>query len=1071
MTTQGENNKNQQGGDGRATLERGIEVFAPVDQPFEAPAKQFVPGPFYMAVEEKMPELETEGPSKSAIDGVNSARTMDENIGRRDLLKVFSAGTLLASAACVRRPVETAVPYVQQPTDQFPGEAVYYATTCGDCSVGCGILVKTREGRPVKLEGNPRHPMSQGAMCTLGQSGLQALYHPERLKSPQVKEGSSWKDVTWDESLSSIAKGISDPKRVAILANGSTGNRHAFFEEFLTKIGGEATQLYTYEPNSIYAYTAAAHKIAFGHECLPRVDFRDVNLIVSVGSDFLDIGTSSVFLAKGFAQTRDFAQTGTSSKLVQFEASLTLTGSKADDRKVIKPGSEILVALGLLQAMVEDGGSRAPEPVKARAKALVEAQSSALAELEAVTGIGKDYFDALAKEIFASRVIFFAGASATFDANGTALQLVTIALNELAEVYGKRLFIDRGWVKSPVRPGDLERFAKDLPNIETLIVIDSNPAFNLPPAWGWKEKIAGVKNLISVQSFPTETDDSAHIRLPAHHYLESWGDEQPVAGYWSTRQPVVRPISGSWQTEDILMWVAANLQKPMGYKDYESYLKKKWVPLQKDLGANVPYDLFQKVVLRRGVVGQLETFSPTPLADLAATVKVSPPIKDGMVLLTPLDVRLHDGRGATRPILQEIGDGLTTVTWDTWVALNPATCVQLGVKRNDVVKVETEKGSFEAAVYPLPGLHPSAIVVPRGNGRASNVSMISAGYGVDPLTAISAGADSVTGLPNTSGVAAKITKTGATHWLAAMQKHNDIANRLDIVKKISVADANKQRNQKKKLDEVPDLYPALKPAEYRWGLSVDLSKCTGCGACMVACGQENNVPQVGREQIRKGREMHWIRLDRYFSGPVANPQVTFQPVMCQQCNHAPCEGVCPVYATTHDPEGINAMTYNRCVGTRYCGNACPYKVRRFNWFTFAFEVGQKEHTRSLRAMNPDVTVRIRGIMEKCSFCVQRLREAKHAAKLAGETVKDGTVRVACQQVCPSDALVFGNLLDPTSRISRSRQDNRAYLMLGGEPEHGHYGLKTLPNVNYLAQVTHGPVAGGDAAAHGAEPEH
>jgi molybdopterin-containing oxidoreductase family iron-sulfur binding subunit len=310
---------------------------------------------------------------------------------------------------------------------------------------------------------------------------------------------------------------------------------------------------------------------------------------------------------------------------------------------------------------------------------------------------------------------------------------------------------------------------------------------------------------------------------------------------------------------------------------------------------------------------------------------------------------------------------------------------------------------------------------------------------------------------------------GRIYRLAAQQKSSDIGNRHDIVKTVSLSQAAVNVDKEKNLDKVPDLYPELPQAEYRWGMSVDLDKCTGCGSCMVACSIENNVPQVGREQVLLGREMHWIRLDRYFKGSSDNPEVTFQPVMCQHCNHAPCEAVCPVFATTHDAEGINSQTYNRCVGTRYCANACPYKVRRFNWWTHKWNViGERPVDRNPRAMNPDVTVRTRGIMEKCTFCVQRIRDAKHVAKERAGKVADGEVKTACQQSCATNAISFGDLNDPRSRVSALRKDSRAYLMLGGDPEHGHYGIKTLPNVSYLAKVSHKEQA---ESGHGASEQH
>ena len=486
------------------------------------------------------------------------------------------------------------------------------------------------------------------------------------------------------------------------------------------------------------------------------------------------------------------------------------------------------------------------------------------------------------------------------------------------------------------------------------------------------------------------------------------------------------------------------------------FLRERWDGIHKLLAGQVEFDVFFNAVLRRGFSGRLSKQSVRPLSNLNASFKYKEPETGEFVLLSNLDTRLRDGIGASRPVLQEVGDSMTTIAWDSWVAMNPEKVKAMGLRRNDVLKITGPGGSsIEAAVYPLPGLHPNCIVVPRGNGHAEGISKITDNNGVDPLQLYSKREDPLTGDPCTSVQAVTVERTGRYYRLAYQQKHNDIANRKDIVKTLTMEKAKTDMTKTVDLDTVPDLYPKLDVGvEYRWGMSVDLTACTGCSSCMVACAQENNVPQIGRDEIVMGREMHWIRLDRYFRGDVNNPDVTVQPVMCQHCNHAPCEAVCPVYATTHDPEGINAQTYNRCIGTRYCANACPYKVRRFNWYTHKWNViGERKVDRNLRALNPDVTVRTRGIMEKCNFCYQRIRDAKHTAKEQGKKVTDGLLQTACQQACPTNAITFGDLNNNRSMAARLRQDNRAYLMLGADPSHGHYGIKTLPNVSYLKKVT------------------
>lgn len=1049
--------------------ERGPVIFGPVDGPLERPAETIVDGPLYMDTDEVMPELASRHSAAEQKDEARKALAI--NLDRRDFLKLFSATAVASSAACVRRPVEKAIPYVNQPVDFVPSVANHYATTCGECPAGCGMVVKTREGRPVKIEGNPEHPVSLGATCTLGQGSLQGLYHPERRKSPAFKRADRTDSLSWEDSYEILAKQFAG-KKVGIFTGGSTGNRHQFYREWLQKIGSSPANLYTYESNGLYAAITKAHDMAFGVEVMPRIDLRQVRTIVGIGADFLDVGTSPVFFAKNFSEARNL-KGGRMARLVQFESAMTITGGRADDRHPIAPNSELVTALLLMKALVDRPEAKGSAATKAIARKILASNAAVVASAPDAVGVGVEVFDTLATQMLANPSVVFAGGTHGFDDNATRLQLAAIVLNELCGAYGTSLVIDRAWMVPPVKPDDLKRFAKEAAQLDALIVIDSNPAFTLPASFGFKDLVSKIPFVVSMQSQPVETDDLAQVVLPVNHFLESWGDEQPAAGFWSARQPSVLATTDSRQAEDALLWIAAHMKRPMGHADYRSYIREKWKSVAAMVDGKTDFEVFLKLALRRGFVGKLTSRSAGVLRDVASSVKASAlPAAGTLRLLAPLDIRLNDGRGANKPVLQETGDAMTTITWDSWVAMNPETAKKLGLRRNDVLKVEGEAGVIEAALYPLPGVHADAVVVHRGNGHAAHVSKISGNNGIDPLVLFAQATDEFTGMPVTSGAAVKVARTGKIFQLAAMQKHNDLANRRDIVKKLPVDKAVHKANKRHDLDDVPDLYPEMyKEQDYRWGLSVDLTKCTGCGACQVACAQENNVPQVGREQINLGREMHWVRLDRYFEGDTNNPQVSIQPMMCQQCSHAPCEAVCPVFATTHDPEGVNSMTYNRCIGTRYCANACPYKVRRFNWWTHRWNmIGDRLQDRNLRALNPDVTVRTRGVMEKCNFCFSRIREAKHNAKVQGRKVIDGEIRTACEQVCPSDAIVFGNLKDPGSRVSRLRADGRSYLALGGHPEIKEYGLKTLPNVSYMAQVSHKEGYGADphSSEHGAK---
>ena len=1050
-------------------LEDNREVFVAHDQPFEKPAKEFVPGPFFVSIEEAMPDLAEEsfaedssGEKKLAVD-------------RRDLMRLFGAGALLASAACVRRPVEHAVPYVIQPADAILGIPTYFASTIDRV----GVVVKTREGRPVFIEGNPEHPLSQGSASIQGMSELQALYHPERPTTPRIRFGDRLVDASWEDVHSSLADVLKDSKKVGFLIKGTTGSSIQFYKDFLKQIGQSEDGVYLLETNTLFNSMAEAHRLAFGVDGIPRSDLRRSKLLIGVGTDFQDGGIASIFETKSWSASYSF-RNGVKGRFVTFENRMTQTGSKAAERFVIAPGDELGVTLAVVEALLAQGGSKGSASDKAHIKAVVDSQKALIDSTKTRLKLD-DVIAKLASEAVKGGAVLLAGESSASTQNGTLVQVAAIMANVLLGAYeSSLLFFSQGWFKNPSRPGDITRFIKDAAAIDTLFVVDVNPTFVLPASFGLDAAFKGIKHVVSMNAMPNETDMYASHILNTHNPLESWGDEELVAGFWSIQQPTVRSITNSCQAQDVMLWVAAKLGKPMGFEDYRAYLRKQWQVLYKASGITKDFDTFFMAIQRKGFyVSQLtKRENVTNFADVSAIFKPVA-IGEGFKLVAYLDSKLGDGSHSERPVLQEAGDALTTIAWDTWVAINPLKCRELGIKYNDLIRIKSPAGTIEVSCYPMPGLHFDTIAIPRGNGHKNGMLKISEGVGVDPLTLLEAVTDPLTGDPITAGQIVTIEKVGKRYRLAAMQKHNDIANRKDIMPVQTLSGAVKTMREFKNLDDVPDLYPShsLRPEDtasgkdkrgsswlfpmwkasdtYRWGMSIDLDRCNGCGACNVACTLENNIAHVGREQILIGREMTWIRIDRYFSGDVNNPEVAFQPVPCQHCNHAPCEAVCPVFATTHDEEGMNVQTYNRCIGTRYCGNACPYKVRRFNWFTYKWGVmGDRPVDRNPRALNPDVTVRTRGVMEKCTFCVQRIRDAKHNSKQQGRAIVDGEIRTACQTACPTDAITFGNLLDPNSRITRNRRDNRSYLLLNGDASKHEYGLKTLPNVNYLMKVRH-----------------
>lgn len=1059
----------------------------------EAPVSTPSVGTLYKNVEEVMPELGFEPLTSQEIQDSHN-QPQELAVDRRDFMRLFGTTAVAATAAgCVRREEEKALTYVDQPLEQTQGLPNHYATTCGECSAGCGVVVKTKEGRPVKIEGNPEHELSLGGSCALGQSTLQTLYSPDRRRTPTIKRGNRVDEARWVEVYEHLASRIEKSskdsdgnKKVAIFTRGSTGHQQSFYKEFLNKVGSSSSSLYTYEPNSNITVGVKAHEAVFGVSALPRPSIVGVPKIIGIGTDFLEVGPTPTLLQKQFSRTRRITSenAGAHSCFIQFDANLSATSAKADQRFVVRPGYEIWVALKALEILAQQSSGSAPS---GQIAAVVQKYRSQIAANFPNSGVAlKD----LQKSVLNAKRqggVFFCGSTSSTDENILPLHVVGILLNQAVGAYGRYLDISKRPLPSPVDTTSLHRFLNKAATYDVVLFIDSDPLHSLPKSFALKEKLADVGTIASMQVMPCSTDSLATHVLPMNHYLESWGDEQPMAGLWSMRQPAIRTITNSMQAEDVLLWVAAANGMPMGNKDYHDYLSKKWAKLQARSGqTSESPTVFWKNAKKNGKVmlsvaaAQTASRAVSKVADVSAWLDIKDSSKNELVLASPLDIRLQAGRGADRPVLQEVGDSMTSIAWGSWLAINPNTAKKLQLKHFDEVEVSSDAGTVKLGVFPMPGLHPSLIVIPQGNGHDHEKSKVSYKVGVNPLNLSSSQLDSYNITPLFAGIPVKIKATGsrATDLVPMQKGYGDIGNRTDVVRKqlrknvVHAAVTHKQVD----LDTVPDIYPKLPNGEYRWGMSVDINSCTGCSACMVACSVENNIPQIGRKLVRQGREMHWIRLDRYFEGPVDNPQVSIQPVMCQQCNHAPCEGVCPVYATTHDDEGINTQTYNRCVGTRYCANACPYKVRRFNWFTHKWNTPENP-----RPTNPDITVRTRGIMEKCTFCVQRIREAKHHAltEYPNKKVRDGDIKTACEQACPSEAIRFGNLLDGSSRISGLRKDSRAYLMLGGDPEHGHYGIKTLPNVSYLAQVVdkiqpetqhHGPAQdhAADGAHHGVD---
>jgi len=947
---------------------------------------------------------------------------------RRDFLTL--AGFSVAAAAlsaCSRGRVQKAMPFLNKPEEVTPGVPNWYASTCGGCSAGCSLLVKTRDGRPIKIEGNDESPLFGGGTCAVGQATVLSLYDDERLTHPLWRgQSTSWEDV--DRRIEThLAEAIAAHKRVVLLSRTILGpaTRH-LIRAWTDRPGFEHV---TYDAVSFTALREAT-RASFGVDGLPHYRFGRARTIVAIDADFLGTWLSPVEFTRDYAAGRRLENTTDMSRHIQFESGVSLSGSNADTRIAIAPAEHALVALALYSRIARKHG--APD----------------------LPGVPEGFVDPRRLDAAADDLWRTRGESLVVcGTNDVATQVIVHATNALLGAVGTTIDLDR---PSLQRQGDdlaVARLIDDMQrgSVDTLIVYGVNPAYDYPQSDRFIAAMGHVPLTVALADRLDETAALAHAVCPDHHFLEAWGDAEPVASFFSLAQPTIAPLFDTRAAqESLLTW----LGRP---PDFYEYLRAFWrETLYPQQSRYATFDEFWDHSLHDGVFA----LPPRPSSEkrfagdvLAAAASV---VRDheraaGERSANRFEVHLYeavgqrDGAHANNPWLQELPDPVSKVTWGNYAAIAPAVASRLGVDSGDVVTLDAGSRRIEVPVHVQPGQSPHAISVALGYGRrrAGRVGQ-GVGANVYPLVQV------VAGMRRYAGTSVTIAPTGRLEPLAATQTHHSMEGRT-IVEQTTLAawlaSAAGGGGEREHGTEVPSLWAERPSGAHTWGMAVDLNACTGCSACVTACQAENNVPVVGRDEVRRGREMHWMRVDRYYTGSEDDPETLVQPMMCQHCNNAPCEPVCPVLATVHSSDGLNQQVYNRCVGTRYCENNCPYKVRRFNWFEYArndrFDFNMNSPLGSM-TLNPDVAVRSRGVMEKCSLCVQRIQAGKLAAERAGRPVADGDIKTACQQVCPAEAIVFGDWRDPNSRVSRLGRSQRQYRVLEE--------LATRPNVSYLAKV-------------------
>ena len=992
-------------------------------------------------------------------DEDNKPSTIDR---RRFLavLGVSGAGAAVLSGCSTDR-VQKLIPYLVQSEDQVPGVATWYASTCTECAAGCGLHVKTREGRAVKLEGNPDHPVNRGKLCSRGQAALQGLYNPGRLKGPMVRaSGGGFQAITWDDAIQRLsAKLAGAAGKVAVISGAGRGTFSDLLADWTAALGGRVVRYQPFDHEPI----RAANKAVFGRDELPAHDFAKAQYILSFGADFLETWLAPVENQRGFAQSHGFHD-GRMAKHVALAPRMSLTGQNADEWHAIRPGSEAALALALANLLVSEHGATAG-PVGASLAGFTP--ETAAKE----SGLPVETIRRVAKEFAAAKPSLAVAGGVGSQHRGAVEACAAVAvLNWVAGNIGQTVLfgadLDAGDGAAGV---EALGSALDAGQVAVLLVHDANPLYALPASVGFGARFAKAGFKVSTSPYLDETAAQCDLLLPGLHALERWDDARPRAGVMGLMQPVMEPVFQTMATGDVLLKTAQKVAGPLAKfaaPTYEAHLKARWADLAKARHETDAEGFWRSSLQQGGAYTEQPTVDVKPVAGAAGA---SAPGFDGageFYFAPHASSFLYDGRGTNKPWLLENPDPVTKITWHSWVEVHPDTAARIDVRNGEILQLTSPQGTIEAPVYIYPGLHPEVLSVPLGFGHTEYGSYAK-GRGVNALDLLAV----KPGQPFVPYLSARVSvvKTGRYQKLASTEGNprqlgRGIAEAMPVAlaaKGLSVRDAaaaeghpeeavNPEREVEAIKGWAAEVQERTRKGDYagehpQWGMTIDLAKCTGCSACVTACYAENNIPTVGEDEIHRGREMTWMRIERYWEGGAAPGEpieARFVPMLCQHCANAPCEPVCPVYAAYHTADGLNGQIYNRCVGTRYCANNCPYKVRYFNWYKYNEHAWPEPLNLQL---NPDVTVRARGVMEKCTFCIQRIRGAQHHARLEGRPLKDGEFTTACAQACPSDAIVFGDVHDPQSRVRQASQDHRGYHVLEE--------INTRPAITYLAKVT------------------
>jgi molybdopterin-containing oxidoreductase family iron-sulfur binding subunit len=920
------------------------------------------------------------------------------------------------------------------------------------------MLAKNREGRIVKVEGNPLHPVSGGKLCMRGQASLHGLYNPDRFWGPMQRNSYGGFDpVTWERGEEILAARLSGAigkggsGRIVIMTDLITGSLNDLTKMWLNEMGQQNGHI-IYEPWS-YEPLKKANQAVFGADAVPQYRFDELDFLISFNAGFLETWISNLEFARQYGSFHPI--NGEKKNTFVFVGPrLSMTANSADLWIPTRPGMEYAVGLGMLRAILD--GDLAPNLTADRKTAISSmVETWTVDKAAAAAGCDPKLIEWVA-ERFASAARPLAIAEGLSQCLPNATE-TAVAANLLCTVNPAALsaidFSRESSYTTVARADAVKALADRMKagEVDVLIFRGVNPVFSLPKAWDFAAAIKSVPFVVTLSPAIDETSAMAHLVLPSHYSFESWGDYSPRKGVAGFLQPVMGPVFNTKHTGDILISAGKKVkgEESFPFKDFYEALQGYWTRISSEAGIGSFDDFWQKSIMQGGY-WQEESAGAQALSLPIPSFNFPEPEQKtgaGLPLIIYPTVQFYDGRMANHLWVQEIPDPMTQVTWGGWMEIHPETADKLGLRKGDLIRVKTKYGVIQAPVLPIYTVPEGVAAIPVGQGH-SKFGRFATGLPANPFELLCPELDPVSGAVLRPGLDLEIEKTGETFAIANTDGSYFLQGREeDFVPVISLEERNRMAAAEERpyidypmpagYEKSKDFYPPHEHKDYRWAMVVDLDRCIGCSACVAGCYSENNVAVVKRDQVLMGREMSWIRVQRYFDDDKKSAKWLI--MLCQHCDNAPCEYVCPIFAPQHNVEGLNNQIYNRCLGTRFCSQNDPYKVRRFNWFTFTRPEPLKWQ------LNPDVTVRQKGVMEKCSFCVQRIIEAKLDATWKGRKVRDGDFTTACAQTCPTGALIFGSLLDPESRVSKLINDVRAYQVLAH--------LNTKPAVIYLKRVT------------------